>query len=155
MLERDEATYDCHAPSLYRQAWLTLDDADLAEQVVSDVIVEECVRPAALSQAGSAGTDRLAVEVYRRCQDLAARTSPLTRAGQRSSRAFPDCLELSLLSCRDREHRACALRGLGCQQASRELAIRPADLLALLCAILGRLAVRGPEGTRQATGPGF
>ncbi len=54
MLERDEATYDCHAPSLYRQAWLTLDDADLAEQVVSDVIVEECVRPAALSQAGSA-----------------------------------------------------------------------------------------------------
>jgi hypothetical protein len=31
---------------VYQQAVFTLDDAGMAEQVVSDVIVEECVRPA-------------------------------------------------------------------------------------------------------------
>jgi len=41
----DKDVYDRHAGSLYRQALFTLGDSGMAEQVVSDVIVEECVRP--------------------------------------------------------------------------------------------------------------
>jgi hypothetical protein len=36
--------YDRHADGLYRQALLTLGDAGMAEQVVCDVIVDECTR---------------------------------------------------------------------------------------------------------------
>jgi hypothetical protein len=59
--------YDGHAVGLYRQALLTLGDADLAEQVVMCVIVDECLQPGAPSTAAA----RLAVSVYWRCQDLA------------------------------------------------------------------------------------
>jgi hypothetical protein len=42
--DRDADIYDRYASGLYRQALLTLDDAHLAEQVVCDVLVEECSR---------------------------------------------------------------------------------------------------------------
>jgi hypothetical protein len=45
--DRDADVYDRHAAGLYRQALLTLDDPGMAEQVVSDVIVGECVRSSA------------------------------------------------------------------------------------------------------------
>ena len=38
----DADIYDRHADGLYRQALLTLGDARMAEQVVCDVIVDEC-----------------------------------------------------------------------------------------------------------------
>jgi hypothetical protein len=43
----DEDIYDRHAGNLYWQALFTLDDCAMAEQVVGDVLVEECVRPGA------------------------------------------------------------------------------------------------------------
>jgi hypothetical protein len=61
--------YDGHAVGLYRQALLTLGDADLAEQVVMCVIVDECLEPGAPSTAAA----QLAASVYWRCQDLARR----------------------------------------------------------------------------------
>ncbi len=72
---RDEETYDRHATNLYRQALFALDDAELAEQVVSDVIVEECVRPAA-GICGEDAASRLAISAYRRCKELADNPAP-------------------------------------------------------------------------------
>ena len=45
-VSRDGAIYDRHAAGLYRQALLTLGDAGMAEQVVSDVVLDECLRSA-------------------------------------------------------------------------------------------------------------
>jgi hypothetical protein len=67
----DADIYDRHADGLYRQALLTLGDAGMAEQVVSDVIVDEYTRvPSPAGGAGDAGY-RLPVSAYRRCQELA------------------------------------------------------------------------------------
>jgi hypothetical protein len=67
---KDEDTYDRHAGNLYRQALFTLDDTEMAEQVVSDVIVEECTRPAGAVSGQDAGR-RLAISAYQRCMGLA------------------------------------------------------------------------------------
>jgi len=66
---RAGAVHDLHGDRLYRQALLTLGDAGLAEQVVSDVITGECLRPPPLD--ADAGEYGLAVSVRRRCQELA------------------------------------------------------------------------------------
>jgi hypothetical protein len=64
----DADIYDRHADGLYRQALLTLGDAGLAEQVVCDVMVDECTRvPSSAGGAGDASY-RLPVLAYRRCQ---------------------------------------------------------------------------------------
>jgi hypothetical protein len=68
---RDGRVYDGHGASLYRQALLTLGDADLAEQVVLEVIVGECTRPDADDRDAGEATRRMAVAVFRRCQGLA------------------------------------------------------------------------------------
>lgn len=66
----DADIYDRHADGLYRQALLTLGDAGMAEQVVCDVIVDECTRvPSSAGGAGDASY-RLPVSAYRRCQEL-------------------------------------------------------------------------------------
>lgn len=66
---RAGAVHDLHGDRLYRQALLTLGDAGLAEQVVSDVITGECLRTPPLD--ADAGEYGLAVSVRRRCQELA------------------------------------------------------------------------------------
>src|ERR1700760_3000689 len=62
--------YQRYATGLYRQAFLTLGDPALAEQVVRDVIVDECAR--ALGPGGDDTPGRLAESVFRRCERLAA-----------------------------------------------------------------------------------
>jgi hypothetical protein len=66
---RDAEVYDAHAASLYRLALLTLDDVSMAEQVVTDVIVDECTRQAAAPPATDASF-RLAISACRRCEEL-------------------------------------------------------------------------------------
>ena len=88
-VHKDEDTYDRHAGNLYRQALFILDDAEMAAQVVSDVIVEECVRPA----AGVCGLDargRLAVSAYRRCMELASSPAWTARLPAGSAGSFAD-----------------------------------------------------------------
>jgi hypothetical protein len=144
--ERDEATYDRHAAGLYRQALLTLDDRGLAEQVVSDVIVAECVRPAAPASGDSApasgdcaapasGDDeryRLAVAAYRRCQELASGREWHSRgSSQRLAGSLPGCIDPGGLSSTERG-------ALG-------LVISSTRLAALLRAVLHKLAVLSPD----------
>ena len=69
--DRDAHFYDRHASGLYRQALLTLDDAHLAEQVVCDVLVDECVQPRASEGDEENVGYRLAVSAYQRCRELA------------------------------------------------------------------------------------
>ena len=98
-VHKDEDTYDRHAGNLYRQALFTLDNAEMAEQVVSDVIVEECVRPAAVV-GGQDARGRLAVSAYRRCMDLAGSPPwtarvPAGRAGSFADSVGPGGLNAS------------------------------------------------------------
>ena len=89
----DADIYDRHADGLYRQASLTLGDAGMAEQVVCDVIVDECTRvPSSASGAGDASY-RLPVSAYRRCQELtcgsARHNRPPRVASVRGRRRMP------------------------------------------------------------------
>jgi hypothetical protein len=147
--DRDADTYDRYAPGLYRLALLTLDDAGLAEQVVFDVIVDECVRPPASAGHGGDAGRRLAVSAYRRCQELAGGPAWRNRAAaQRPSGAVAGPYGLSRL-----ERGALGLvlfGGLGCVQASRETAVSPADLAILLRAVLHRPTVSMPDLANQA-----
>jgi hypothetical protein len=149
--DRDADTYDRYAPGLYRQALLTLDDAGLAERVVFDVIVDECVRrPASAGQGGDAG-HRLAVSAYRRCQELADGPAWRNRAAaQRPSRGVAGCTGSFGMSRKERGALGLVLfGGLGCVQASRELAVSPADLAVLLRAVLHRLTASAPDLAHQ------
>jgi hypothetical protein len=139
----DADIYDRHAAGLYKQALLTLGDAGLAEQVVSDVIVEECTRVP--SSAGDMGdvSYRLPVSAYRRCQELAHGPSwHNLPPGQRVSGGVGRCIDpCGLLSWEERGALGLVLfGGLGYVQASHEVAISPLDMAALLRAILHRLA---------------
>lgn len=133
---RDEAIYDRHAARMYRQALLTLGDSSLAEQVVSDVITDECLRPA--PDAGGAQY-RLGIAVRRRCQQLATDPASWNRisdppAGQ------PGCIPPNRLGVRERAALALVIFGqLGYVEAAEEMAIPPADMAALLLAVLHKL----------------
>jgi hypothetical protein len=143
---RDADIYDRHASRLYRQALLTLDDAYLAEQVVCDVLVEECMRPPAPGSDEDNASYRLAVSAYWRCRELAdgpARQD--RRPGQRPSVHVVGCMDPGgLLSEKERAGLGLVLfGGLGYIEASRVLAISPSDMVAVLRAVLHSLQLHG------------
>jgi hypothetical protein len=114
---------------------LTLDDARLAEQVVCDVLVGEGVRPRASEGDEDNAGYRLAVSAYQRCRELADDPAWQDRqAEQRSPERVTGCIEPDgLLSEKERAGLGLVLfGGLGFVQASRELAIPPSDMAALL-----------------------
>ena len=134
--------YDRYGTALYRQAYLTLGDQGQAEQVVCDVLVGECLRPAA-SLGRSPETGRcLAVAAYWRCRELAApRTWQLRPAEAGPDATAMGCAGLPLLSGRERGTLALVLfGGLRCRQASQELAIPAAEMSALLRTAMRHLA---------------
>ena len=141
---RDEAIYDRHAPGLYRQALLTLGDTSLAEQVVSDVILGECLRSAPRGgdeppQSCAWGYGLPALPGSGRRPGLAKQALRPEAAGERPGLHR---------ACRvEREGtgsaRAGDFRPAGYVQAAGELAITPADMAALLRAVLSRLASAG------------
>ena len=141
---RDGAVYDRHAAGLYRQALLTLGDTGLAEQVVSDVILDECLRSAPEGDTGDAAL-RLRISACRRCHALAGDRAWRSRhPGRRPRGGVLDCLPLSGLSGRERAALALVIfGGFGYAEAARELAIAPKDMAALLCAVLATLTAAG------------
>ncbi len=133
----DEAVYDRHATRLYRQALLTLGDAGLAEQVVSDVITEECLRRAPPDPDGE--RYRLGVSVRRRCHELA--TDPAWWNRLSDPPGLPGCTAPAGVSVRERAALALVIFGhLGYAEAAGELAMAPAEMAALLLAVLHKLA---------------
>jgi hypothetical protein len=140
--DRDAHIYDRYASGLYRQALLTLDDPHLAEQVVCDVLVDECARPGVSEGDEDNAGYRLAVSAYRHCRELAdgpARQD--RRPEQRPSACVTGCIDPGgLLSEKERAGLGLVLfGGLGCVQASRVLAIPPSHVAALLRTVLRRL----------------
>ena len=139
---RDAHIYDRYASGLYRQALLTLDDAQLAEQVVCDVLVEECIRPPAPGSDEENASFRLAVSAYWHCRELAGDPARQDRLpGRRPSVRVVGCVDPGgLLSEKERAGLGLVLfGGLGYVQASRVLAISPSDMAALLRVVLRRL----------------
>jgi hypothetical protein len=140
--DRDAEIYDLYAAGLYRQALLTLDDTGAAEQVVCDVLVDECVWHRAAVADGDNASCRLAVSAYWRCLELAAgpgwRDHP---SGQRPPRSLARCIqEPYRLSRKERGALGLVLfGGLSSVQASRELAISPLEMVGILRAVLLRL----------------
>jgi hypothetical protein len=133
----DEAIYDCHAARLYQQALLTLGDAGLAEQVVSDVITAECLRPAAQDPDGA--ERRLGVSVRRRCHELTTGPAWWNRLCD-PLEDMPGGIAPRGLSVRERAAIALVVFGhLGYVEAAREMAISPADMATLLLAVLHKL----------------
>ena len=136
-LRRDQAVYDRHAAGLYRQALLTLGDAGLAEQVVSDVITDECLRSPAPDADGA--PYRLGVSARRRCQELVSGPAWRNRLSGPVD-GMPGCFAPRGLSVRERAALALVIFGhLGYVEAAGELAIPPADMAALLLAVLHKL----------------
>jgi hypothetical protein len=127
-----------YAAGLYRQAFLTLGDSDLAERVACDVIVDECA-PAPAPEPGEADTRcRLAESVFRRCQRL---TADPARRDRRPAPPPPDDVDPGgLLSEKERGAIGLVLiGGLGYARASSVLGICPHDMAALLRTALLRL----------------
>ena len=144
-VHKDEDTYDRHAGNLYRQALFTLDDAEMAAQVVSDVIVEECVRAAAVP-GGQDARGRLAASAYRRCMELAG--SPAWTARRPAGRAgsFADSVGPGGLSARERGVLGHVLFGdQGYRQVAIDLAISASGIAALLRAVLVQTAAAQPD----------
>jgi hypothetical protein len=150
---RDAEIYDHYAAGLYRQALLTLNDADLAEQVVCDVLVDECVRsPPDAADVASAGnaSHRLAVSAYWRCQELAGHGRRDHPREQRPSKSPADCAGPFSLSRKERGALGLILfGGLSYVQASRELAISPPEMADLSRAALLRLVTAEWESTAR------
>ncbi len=134
---RAGAVHDRHAARLHRQALLTLADPGLAEQVVSDVITEECLRP---DPPDAGGVDyRLAVSARRRSQELATDPAYWNRL-RAPLDSMPGCVVPGGVNVRERAALALVIFGHpGCAEAARELAISPPEMAALLQAVLGRL----------------
>jgi len=141
---RREVIYQRHAAALYRQALLMLDDSALAENVVCDVIVDECALVPAQERGEDETRYRLAQSVFRRCQQLAARPGRQDRRPrQQSSLGVYGCVDPGgILSEKERGALGLVLfGGLGYAQASTVLGIRPRDMAALLRRVMSRLAI--------------
>lgn len=142
---KDEDTYDCHAGNLYRQALFTLDDTEMAEQVVSDVIVEECVWPAAAVRSQEAGP-RLAVSAYRRCMELADGPAWTSRVPMRRPADVASCAGPGGLSVRERGVLGLMhFGGRGYRQVAVELGTSASEVAALLRAALSKAASAEPD----------
>lgn len=151
----DADIYDRYAAGLYWQALLTLDDAGLAEQVVLDVIVDECTRvPASVRDADDA-SHRLPVSAYRRCRELARGPAWHHRSpGQRVSEGVAICIDPGWRLSRN-ERGALGLvlfGGLGYAEASHEVAISPPRMAAILQAVLHRLTTSHPLSPLTSSG---
>src|ERR1700743_2846407 len=118
--DRAADLYDRYAAGLYRQALLTLDDADLAERAVCDVILAECRRPPETANDRDDTNRRLAVSAHRRCRELAGSVDSSARRGGFLSQEERGVLGLVLFGRLERG------------QACRELMMSPADLAVLL-----------------------
>jgi hypothetical protein len=131
--------YDHYGLGLYRQALLTLGDSALAEHVVCDVIVDECVLFPPRGRGEADARHRLAESAFRRCQQLAAGHGP--SPGHPPSARVADCIDPGgLLSGTERGALGLVLFGdLGYVRASKVVGIRPRDMAALLHAVLRRL----------------
>ena len=138
--DKDEDTDDCHAGNLYRQALFTLDDAEMAEQVVSDVIVEECVWRAAAVRGQDAGVG------WRSLPTGGAWNQPTARAWTSRVPRAPNGRR-----CRPRrsgraERQGAGVFGLvlfggrGCRQVGVDLGISASDVAGMLRAALGTAA---------------
>jgi DNA-directed RNA polymerase specialized sigma24 family protein len=149
--DRDQETYDRHAAGLYQQALLTLGDAGMAEQVVSDVIVDECVHPPSAARSGDDTGHRLAVSAYHRCQALADGPGWHDRIAARwPHEYFARCIDPGGLSGKERGALGLVLfGGLGYAQVGDELEIPPLDVAGLLHRVLHRLANSAPDLTRR------
>ena len=145
---RSQELYQRHAAALYRQALLTVDDPALAEQVVCDVIVEECAAAPGPGRGEDDARCRLAESVLRHCRQSAAAGSAAVPAGRarrysgRSARGVVDRIDPGrVLSRPEREALGLVLfGGLGYVRAGRALGIDPHDMAVLLRAVLLRLA---------------
>jgi hypothetical protein len=143
--DRAAAVYDRHAPGLYRQALLTMGDRDMAEQVVSDVVVAECARFGTAEQDAVVTGRRLAVTAYWRCLELTGGPARHKLAA-RPPAAGHGAAGLDARSRRVRERGALALvlfGGLGCHEACQEAAASPAELTITVLAALLRLTAAG------------
>jgi hypothetical protein len=139
----DEDVYDRHAGNVYRQALFTLDDAAMAEQVVSDVIVAECMRPAAVIR-GQDAERRLAVSAYRRCMDLADSLAWTSRV---RARRTTGCARLGALTAKERGALGLVFfGGAGYRQAGVDLGISASDMAVLLRSAIGQTATAKPDG---------
>jgi hypothetical protein len=152
--QRDQDIYDRHAAGLYRQALLTLGDTGLAEQVVSDVIVDECVRPAAADRRPGATRCRLALAAYYRCQQLSERPEIAQSSRRRLPLGGPGGTHPCWLGWPERAALGLVIfGGLRCAQASQELAIPRQEIAELLRSVLNRLDNSGgpTSAHRRAT----
>ncbi len=148
-LERTEELYDRHAANLYWQALFTLDDCAMAEQVVGDVLVEECVRPGA-AICGQDSRGRLAVAAYRRCMELTG--SPPARSPRAPACRTAGCAGPVGLTARERGVLGLVLfGGLGHRQAGPDLGISASDTAALPRAAVGNAAAAMSRSSRPST----
>jgi hypothetical protein len=144
-VHKDEDTYDRHADNLYRQALFTLDDTELAAQVVSDVIVEECLRPAAVVCDQDARS-RSAVSACRRCMELAGSPAWTGRLPAGRGGSFADSVGRGGLNARQRGVIALVLFGAqGYRQVGVDLGISASGMPARLRAALVNTAVGRPD----------
>jgi DNA-binding CsgD family transcriptional regulator/sporulation protein YlmC with PRC-barrel domain len=136
--------YDRYAGNLYRQALFTLDDRGLAEGVVSDVIAEEILRPAATIRDDHAAV-RLAVNAYWRCMAVADSWAWVSRVPAPDPAAGADRAGLSGLTARERGVLGMVLfGGLSYQQAGIGLGLSLAEVAALLRSVLVKAADAEP-----------
>lgn len=141
---KDEETYDRHAGNLYRQALFTLGDAELAEQVVSDIIVEECVRPAA-GICGQDAASRLAIFAFWRCKELADSGARKSGIPVRCTGNLTSCL--GGLNAEDRGVLGLMLfGGLRYRQVGADLGISASEASTLLRAVLVKAAAAERDG---------
>ncbi len=141
--------YDRYAGNLYRQALFTLDDRGLAEGVVSDVIAEQILKPAATVRDQHAEV-RLAVAAYWRCMEVADSKGWGSRVPAHGLEADTGWAGLSRLTARERGVLGMVLfGGLSYQQAGVGLGLSAAEVAALLRTVLSKAA--GPQS--RAAGP--
>jgi DNA-binding CsgD family transcriptional regulator len=137
----DAAIYDRYATNLYRLAFYALGDTGLAEQVLCEVIVAECMRSPARASRPAGDGQRLAIAVYRRCRDLAGGyTSPNDLAGRRPQAGAMPAEPGSPLTGREHDALGLVLFGrLDYRQVAAELRMPPASVARLLLGALRKL----------------
>lgn len=126
-----------------------LDDSALAEDVVCDVIVDECVLVPAQEPSEDDIRYRLAQSVFRRCQQLTAGPARQDRRPpQQPSPGMVGCIDPGgILSEKERGALGLVLcGGLGYVQASNVLRIGPHDMADLLRTIVRRLTISSADG---------
>jgi hypothetical protein len=136
--------YDRYAGNLYRQALFTLDDRGLAEGVVSDVIAEEILKPAATIRDRQAEV-RLAVAAYWRCVEVADSRGWRSRVPAHGPEADTGWAGVSRLTARERGVLGMVLfGGLSYQQAGAGPGLSAAEVAALLRTVLVKAAAAEP-----------